>query len=111
MSKLIAHGDTREEARQRLLEALGQYEILGLHHNISFLMRLLERPEFRDSSAHTRFIESAMSELAAPPAEALIEAAAAMAAFAASRGAEPAALATGDTEARDPWDLIGPVKW
>jgi acetyl-CoA carboxylase biotin carboxylase subunit len=111
IAKLIAHGDTREQARERLIGALGRYEILGLHHNIAFLIRLLERPEFRDSTAHTRFIESAMSELSAPPAAATIEAAAAMAAFAASSGAEAVPVAADDESRRDPWDLIGRVAW
>jgi 3-methylcrotonyl-CoA carboxylase alpha subunit len=117
IAKLIAHGDTREQARERLIDALGRYEILGLHHNISFLKRLLERPEFRDSTAHTRFIESAMSELAAPPAHALIDAGAAMAAMAMDRNKYDEYASTqvrqgadGDAT-RDPWDVIGPVKW
>ena len=111
LAKLIAHGATREEARERLIAALGRYEILGLHHNISFLMRLLERAEFRDSSAHTRFIESAMHELAEPPSAELAQAAAAMAAFAASQDREPAAMMAGEEQTRDPWDLIGRVAW
>ena len=111
LAKLIAHGATREEARTRLVAALGRYEILGLHHNIAFLLRLLDRAEFRDSTAHTRFIESALDDLAAPPAPDLAQAAAAMAAFAASRDAEPANVAAGEEETRDPWDLIGPVAW
>ena len=111
LAKLIAHGSTREEARARLVAALGEYEILGLHHNISFLLRLLDRPEFRDSTAHTRFIESAIQELNDPPSTELAQAAAAMAAFAASRDAEPAAVITDGEQQRDPWDLIGRVEW
>jgi acetyl-CoA carboxylase biotin carboxylase subunit len=111
LSKVIAHGETREQARERLIAALRWYEILGLHHNIAFLLRLLDRPEFRDSTMHTRFIESAMAELAAPPAADLTQAAAAIAAFAASRDAEPAMIVADSEAARDPWDLIGRVAW
>jgi acetyl-CoA carboxylase biotin carboxylase subunit len=111
LSKLIAHGDTREQARERLIAALRSYEILGLHHNIAFLLRLLDRPEFRNVTMHTRFIESAMTELAAPPPPDVTQAAAAMAAFAASRDAEPVIVSPDDAERRDPWDLIGPVAW
>ena len=111
LSKLIAYGETREDAREGLMQALRSYEILGLHHNIAFLLRLLDRPEFRDVTMHTRFIESAMTELAAPAAPDVTQAAAAMAAFAASREAEPLAVVADDTEPRDPWDLIGPVAW
>ncbi len=91
LAKLIAHGATREEARHRLIAALGAYDILGLSHNMAFLRRLLERPEFRESTAHTRFIEAQFAELSAPPAPDLVQAAAAMAAFLVSRDAEPVA--------------------
>jgi acetyl/propionyl-CoA carboxylase alpha subunit len=111
LAKLITHAPTRDEALASIAVALRSYDILGLHHNVSFLLRLLERPEVRESRAHTRFIEGHFAELSAPPDETVARAAAAMAAFAASRDAEPAA-AMGDAEAApDPWDVIGPVLW
>jgi acetyl/propionyl-CoA carboxylase alpha subunit len=112
LAKLIAHGATRDEALARMTTALGHYEILGLHHNVAFLLRLLARPEVRDVRAHTRFIESCLPELAAPPAAEIVQAAAALAAFASSRDAEPAAPALdGEAAQVDPWDAIGPVVW
>jgi len=110
LAKLVAHGATREAARHRLIAALGGYTILGLHHNIAFLRRLLERPEFADSTAHTRFIEAQFADLAAPPPPEVVQAAAAMAAFVASRDAEPVA-AVADGVMVDPWDVIGRVAW
>jgi acetyl/propionyl-CoA carboxylase alpha subunit len=89
----------------------GRLRILGLHHNIAFLRRLIERPEFVDSTAHTRFIEAQVAELAAPPDAEVVQAAAAMAAFVSSRDAEPVAAKGLDGVAVDPWDVIGRVAW
>ncbi len=49
LAKVIAHGATRAEAVERLHRALGEYDILGLRHNISFLRALLNRPEVQSS--------------------------------------------------------------
>ena len=111
LAKLITHAATRNEALDAMTTALRAYDILGLHHNVSFLLRLLERPEVRESRAHTRFIEGHLAELSAPPDEAVARAAAAMAAFAASRDPEPVATAGDADAAPDPWDLIGQVVW
>jgi acetyl/propionyl-CoA carboxylase alpha subunit len=111
LAKLIAHGSDRDEALARMTAALRQYEILGLRHNIGFLLRLLDRPEVREVRAHTRFIETCLDELSAPAPRELTDAAAAMAAFVASQDAAPAALTDDGTPAADPWDLIGPVAW
>ncbi|HXT69354.1 MAG TPA: biotin carboxylase N-terminal domain-containing protein [Vicinamibacterales bacterium] len=113
LSKLIAHGSTRAEAIERMMAALGGYEILGLRHNISFLMALLRRPEVADARVHTRFIEAHLEELAAPPAADLLQAAAALAAWTAAREDAPSSVATDedDLSARDPWSLIRAVRW
>lgn len=111
LAKLITHADTRDEAIGRMQSALLDYEILGLRHNISFLARLLDRREVRETRVHTRFIETHLAELSAPPAPEIVEAAAAMAAFAASRDAEPVAVTDDGAPAADPWDLLGPVTW
>jgi acetyl/propionyl-CoA carboxylase alpha subunit len=111
LAKLIAHGPTRDEALARMTAALEAYEILGLRHNVAFLRRLLARPEVREVRAHTRFIEGCLDELSAPPAPEVLHAAAAMAAFAASREAEPVAIIDGEAAGLDPWDVVGPVAW
>ena len=114
LSKVIAHGATREEAVARLHRALGEYDILGLRHNISFLRGLLQRPEVQSSDVYTRFIEDHLAELQAAPPTATIAAAAAMAAYVAGRAAEPAGPedASDDDEVeRDPWALLGTVNW
>jgi 3-methylcrotonyl-CoA carboxylase alpha subunit len=114
LAKVIAHGATRDEALDRLHRALGEYDVLGLRHNISFLRGLLQRPELRSNDVYTRFIEDHLVELQAPPARAMTEAAAALAAYVAGRTSGPAELDSqnGDEDiARDPWALLGPVTW
>ncbi len=112
LSKLIAHAGTRALAIEKMTSALLEYDILGLRHNVSFLLGLLGREEVRDACVHTRFIEDHLSELAAPPAPAIVRAAAAMAAWEATRDVEPSGpMADDDVSAFDPWGLVGPVRW
>ena len=114
LAKVIAHGATRAEAIERLYRALGEYDILGLRHNISFLRALINRPEVQSSDVYTRFIEEHLPELQAGPPAAATEAAAAMAAYVAGRAAEPAGPETQGTDddlERDPWALLGTVNW
>ena len=114
LAKVIAHGATRAEAIARLHRALGEYDILGLRHNISFLRALLNRAEVQSSDVYTRFIEDHLAELQAAPAPATVDAAAAMAAYVAGRASEPAGVENqgGDEDIeRDPWALLGTVAW
>jgi acetyl-CoA carboxylase biotin carboxylase subunit len=112
IAKLIAHGATRDEAIERMTSALLAYDILGLRHNISFLLALLRRDEVRDSRVHTRFIEEELDALAAPPHAGVVRAAAAIAAWAATRQQAPTVPTDeDDLSALDPWSLIGSVAW
>jgi geranyl-CoA carboxylase alpha subunit len=56
IAKVIGHGRTREEARKRLVHALGETVLLGPTTNRHFLIRLLEHPEFVAGKATTAFI-------------------------------------------------------
>ena len=47
MAKLIVHGATRPEALQRLQQALDAARIEGIKHNIPFLQRVIQTPEFQ----------------------------------------------------------------
>lgn len=55
IAKIIAHGATREEARQRLLQMLRQMVVLGVVTNQPLLVRLLESEFFKlgDTFTHT----------------------------------------------------------
>jgi acetyl-CoA/propionyl-CoA carboxylase biotin carboxyl carrier protein len=63
LAKVVARGRTREEARRRLVDALGRTVILGVATNVSWLRRLLETPEFVRGELDT----SLLSRLELPP--------------------------------------------
>ncbi len=46
ISKLITYGSNREEARLKMIEALGNYGIQGVRTNISFLASLMHNNDF-----------------------------------------------------------------
>jgi geranyl-CoA carboxylase alpha subunit len=56
IAKVIGYGETREHARQRLIEALSTTVLLGPTTNRHYLIRLLEHPEFVAGKATTAFI-------------------------------------------------------
>jgi propionyl-CoA carboxylase alpha chain len=56
IAKLVTHGDTREEAIQRMQDALDAYYIRGVSHNISFLNAVLSKDRFRAGQLSTGFI-------------------------------------------------------
>ncbi len=56
ISKLIAHGQTREEAIGKLKRALSEYEILGVTVNIPFNLFVLNHPKFLDGDFDTHFV-------------------------------------------------------
>lgn len=57
MAKLICHGRNRKEALAKLDRALKQYQIAGVRHNIDFLRRVINHPEFIQGGVSTHFIE------------------------------------------------------
>ncbi len=63
--KLIAHGDTREAAFDRLDAALAAFRIEGVTTNMMFLRRLIAHPKFRAGESSTRFVETHIAELIA----------------------------------------------
>ena len=56
LGKLIAWGETREEARLRLLAMLAQTHVGGVKTNRHFLERLLAHPDFAEARLDTGFI-------------------------------------------------------
>ena len=110
IAKLITSGETRAIALARAVDALKRFEILGVRHNIAFLLALLERPEVAASETYTQFIETHQDELTREAPAALVHAAAAVAAVMATRVAAPR---SGDDSARqpDPWETLGVIEW
>ena len=56
LAKIVAHGATRDEARQKLIAALRETTALGVATNKAFLVGCLEHPEFFAGRATTDFI-------------------------------------------------------
>jgi 3-methylcrotonyl-CoA carboxylase alpha subunit/geranyl-CoA carboxylase alpha subunit len=56
LGKLIAHGASREEAIDKLLDGLAQTRILGLPTNRGFLRAVLAHPRFRSGQALIPFL-------------------------------------------------------
>ncbi|MCL4802172.1 MAG: acetyl-CoA carboxylase biotin carboxylase subunit [Burkholderiales bacterium] len=56
IAKLIVHGDTREQALERMREALNAFYIRGVSHNIPFVAAVLQHPRFVSGRFHTGFI-------------------------------------------------------
>ncbi len=76
IAKLIAHGETRDAARQRALAALREFPILGIRTNTPLLRELLTHPRFIAGELDTHFLDSEGESLRAaltrePSAEAL----------------------------------------
>ena len=57
VAKVIAHGETREEARRRLIHALRLFRINGILTNISMLLRILESEHFRGGRYSTSILQ------------------------------------------------------
>jgi propionyl-CoA carboxylase alpha chain len=56
LAKVITHGSTREEALERMREALDEFYIRGVEHNLGFLAALIEHPRFRAGLLDTHLI-------------------------------------------------------
>lgn len=109
IAKVITSGETREAAWARAALALRDFEILGLRHNIPFLLALLRHPDVLAGRTHTRFIEERLDELTAPPSERHTHAQVALAAVLGL--STSTAAARQGTNAIDPWNTLGKVDW
>lgn len=68
ISKLIAHGKTRDEARANLAKACGDIATYPVENNAGFLARLLTEPDFISASVTTGYIGDNLETLTAKPA-------------------------------------------
>jgi 3-methylcrotonyl-CoA carboxylase alpha subunit len=66
MAKVIAWGETRDQAIERLHHALLRVRIAGVKHNTAFLTQVLAHPAFRSAQLNTHFIDTHQSELQTP---------------------------------------------
>ncbi|WP_024673210.1 acetyl/propionyl/methylcrotonyl-CoA carboxylase subunit alpha [Pseudomonas syringae] len=63
LGKLIAWGETREEARLRLLGMLDEFAVGGVRTNLAFLRRIIAHPAFAAAELDTGFIPRHQSQL------------------------------------------------
>lgn len=61
LAKIIAHGNTREEAIQRLKDALDISEIAGVKTNRELLIQLIDTSEFKEGKVNTNFVKEWMA--------------------------------------------------
>ena len=111
LAKLIAWGADRPQALDRLVEALGGFEIAGVATNLAFLKALLTHPLVARGEIDTGFIEREISALTrTKPAVAALDLAAACAAVLLREQHEHEQASSHDNSPwnrRDGWTLIG----
>ena len=109
IAKLITWAPTREEAIDEQIAALDAFEIEGPGNNLDFLSALMQHPRFRSGNITTGFIAEEYPEgfHGAPANAELIEALAAIAAFAATAEADRARRIDGQLGKR----LRPPSEW
>jgi 3-methylcrotonyl-CoA carboxylase alpha subunit len=69
IAKVIAHGGSREQALDRLAEALDHTVVAGPRSNVAFLAALCRAPPFRSGQFDTGFIDRNLDALGAAPLE------------------------------------------
>jgi acetyl/propionyl-CoA carboxylase alpha subunit len=68
LAKLAVWADTRENATARMIRALREYDVGGIHTNIGFFRQILEDEEFRRGNLHTGFIDEFFARTGPPQA-------------------------------------------
>ncbi|WP_293883754.1 acetyl/propionyl/methylcrotonyl-CoA carboxylase subunit alpha [Sphingomonas sp.] len=109
IAKLITYGETREEAIDKQILALDQFELEGVGHNLDFLSAIMQHPRFRAGHLTTGFIaeEYPNGFHGAPASADLLRSLAAIAAFAATAEADRARRVDGQLGNR----LSPPCSW
>ncbi|MGD0498876.1 MAG: acetyl-CoA carboxylase biotin carboxylase subunit [Bryobacteraceae bacterium] len=103
LAKLAAWAPRREETIDRMIRALGEYDVGGIRTNLGFFRQILQDPEFRAGHLHTGFIEEFFGRhrpAGAPPRDLTAVAALAAALYARSR---QGAVETRSGSAASPW--------
>jgi acetyl/propionyl-CoA carboxylase alpha subunit len=62
IAKVIVRAATREAAIDKLIEALGGFDIQGLKHNIPAVINILRSEQFRAGRVHTGIIGEVMGK-------------------------------------------------
>jgi acetyl-CoA carboxylase, biotin carboxylase subunit len=67
LSKLVAWADTREHARRRMLRALGEYRVGGIHTTLPFFRWMLQHDAFIAAEVDTSFLDAELRTRAGEP--------------------------------------------
>ncbi|HXM89077.1 MAG TPA: biotin carboxylase N-terminal domain-containing protein [Candidatus Acidoferrum sp.] len=102
LGKLICYGANREEARGRLVNALGEFSLLGVTNNAAYLRDIIASEQFRDAKLSTRFIDEFFSNWKIGSAE--IDAAIVAAVISAGDALAENTAPKTNTQRRSPWD-------
>ena len=70
LAKIITWGSDRDEARRKLIKAVEDSSLLGVHTNKSWLAAILKHPTFAEGQATTAFIHQHGDEPSLQPSEA-----------------------------------------
>ncbi len=57
IAKLICYGADREQSRARMVEALGEFSLLGINNTAAFLRDVVASPAFARADLSTRFLD------------------------------------------------------
>jgi acetyl-CoA carboxylase biotin carboxylase subunit len=103
LAKLAVWGETREVAIERMLRALGEFDVAGIRTNLGFFQQILEEPRFRAGELHTGYIAEVFGERHAARAPAEVEAVAALVAALHATGRKPAAAVAETGQTSSAW--------
>ncbi len=107
LSKLVAFGETREQAINRMVRALDEYVIGGIKTNIGLFRRILLDEDFRAARIDTGYLERLLAEPDAPLREDVPEDVVALAAALFAVSARRATVAEADLPEESRWAVAG----
>lgn len=108
VAKLISYGRDREEARQRMLVALREFQLGGIANTIPFHIAVLEHPEFISGNLTTHFLQEHLPKLERQVDDSSATQAALIGAVEARSALTPAPTSTSQSEAQI-WKTAGRV--
>ena len=69
IAKLICHGENREEAMNKMIRAIEEFEITGLETTLGFCDFVMKHEAFRSGNFDTRFVETYFTPASLQPQE------------------------------------------